>query len=457
MASAEDPLLNSEGRSWLLDHLFEAPPENIAKHCNIQLLNLLCADRLPGNENIDIRACLARFDRLAEFIRGSIERTFRAYGASRDFSFSRQQTWMAYLVTRMKQAFGAAYSATAKADLDAGIETPLSDASEVFINGLLHADQEHRWGTCTSIPVLVTAIARKLGYPVRLACAHRHRYCRWEGAGQTFNIEASNPMGMVVHPDEHYRQWRGGLPAPVAGSTFHFRSLTPAEEFATFMQDRVFVLRDAARYDESFLWSARALQFAPDNPIFPVTAYSIADTALKSRLRLKHPKTKIRDGDDFVYHIGDLVAPPERSLVLAIVGHYREVTGDLKLARRAYEDACRHNYHGNNEQRDLQRFVGKHGLERRSGPLMPPPGIQRCLKLPCQPYQEYDYLGRLARQCERDGKILQARDALRDLYIFDPSDAEVFRRTRELERHPLFQPQLRVQIGQWRRGHAQVT
>jgi hypothetical protein len=370
-----DPLLSTEGRSWLLNLLLEAPPEKIIEGCNIQLLNLLCADRLPGNEDIDIRGCLTRLDSLADYIKGSIERTYRVHGPSAQYSFSKQKTWMACLVTRMKQTFGAAYSPSAKADLDANIEAPLSDASEVFINGLLHADRDHRRGTCASIPVLVTAIARKLGYPIRLACAYRHRYCRWEDNGHSFNIEASNPMGMVVHPDEHYRKWRGGLPSAVADSAFHFRALTPAEEFATFMQDRVFVLRDAARYDETFLWSARALQFAPNDPIFPVPAYSIADTALKQRLRLKHPEIKIRDGDDFNYPIGDLLAPQERSLVMTIVGHYREFKGDLELARQAYEDACRHNYHGNNEQRDLQRFLGRHKIKRRNGPLMPPSGV----------------------------------------------------------------------------------
>jgi hypothetical protein len=53
--------------------------------------------------------------------------------------------------------------------------------------------------------------------------------------------------------------------------------------------------------------------------------------------------------------------------------------------------------------------------------------------------------------------MLQARDALRDLYLFDPGDAEVFGKARELERHPLFQPQLKSQIEQWRRSRTLAT
>jgi hypothetical protein len=448
-----DPLLSTEGRSWLLNILLEAPPEKIIEGCNIQLLNLLCADRLPGNEDIDIRGCLTRLDSLADYIKGSIERTYRVYGPSAQYSFSKQKTWMATLITRMKQGFGAAYSPSAKADLDAGVEAALTNASEIFINGLLHADPKRRLGTCASIPVLATAIARKLGYPVRLACAYRHRYCRWEDNGHSFNIEASNPMGMAVQSDEHYRQHRGGLPASVSHSTFHFRSLTPAEEFASFMQERVAVLRDAGRYDETFLWSARALQFAPDDPIFPYPAYLSADLALKHRLRIKHPEIKIHDGHDFFYNIGDLLAPQECSLVETIVAHYRESQGQLKLAREAYEDSCRHNFHGNNEQRDLQRFLRKFNLPVTRKPLLPcrNGGIPRRVILKCPPEQQADELRKAARYFETHGEPLKARDALHDLYMFDPCDAEVFLRVRALEALPLFQTQLKALIEKKRR------
>jgi hypothetical protein len=37
-----DPLVAREGRSWLLNTLLEARPENIERHCNIRLPNLLC-------------------------------------------------------------------------------------------------------------------------------------------------------------------------------------------------------------------------------------------------------------------------------------------------------------------------------------------------------------------------------------------------------------------------------
>ncbi len=33
-------------------------------------------------------------------------------------------------------------------------------------------------GTCVSMPVLYTAVARRLGYPVKLVLAKGHAFCR---------------------------------------------------------------------------------------------------------------------------------------------------------------------------------------------------------------------------------------------------------------------------------------
>src|ERR1700733_8500899 len=54
-----------------------------------------------------------------------------------------------------------------------------------------------------------------------------------------------------------------------------------------------------------------------------------------------------------------------------ISAHLNEWWGDLSLARIQYEEACRQNFNGNNEQRDLQYFLNKHGLSQRTGPLLP--------------------------------------------------------------------------------------
>ena len=88
---------------------------------------------LPGNESMNIRGCLKRLDDLITYIKGSIDRTFRAYGVSSEYSFCKYQTWMACLVTRMKQEYGRRATVhLAKADLEAGIDAPFSRCQRSF-------------------------------------------------------------------------------------------------------------------------------------------------------------------------------------------------------------------------------------------------------------------------------------------------------------------------------------
>lgn len=450
MANGLDTL---EGCQRLFEDLLETPPEMFGRQ-DLALLNLLCAPTLPGSENLDIPKCLARLDRLTEFVRAATERSLPRSRSDPDYGHSEPMWRMAMLVTLVKRDFGASYSPSAKADLAAGIDAPFTDSREIFLHGLLDDDPKRRWGTCTSIPVLVAAVARRLRYPVGLSVSRRHVYARWEGGGLCFNIEASNPMGMAVLPDEHYRNWPIKLPPEELKAGYYLRTLTPAEEFGVFLQDRFCCLRDAARYEECFLWAARALQFNPDEPHFADAAHMVIDMGLRHRLKRVHPEQKIPPFDQpFLYNIGDLVRIEERSLVLTVTAHWQEAHGELEQARQTYEDACRQNFHGNNEQRDLQRFLKKHGLRRGRGPLLPPGEIgqpRRC-QLFCRPEQEADQLRSLADEFEGKGELLRARDVLHDLYLFDPCDAEVFQRARALERQPRFQAQLKALIAQRRR------
>ena len=447
MTKPVDPLLTMDGRNWLLNSIMETPPEDLEKTCNIQLLNLLCVDNLQGSENLDVRDCLSRLDSLTDFIRDSIHRTYKRYGASADYSYCKYKTWMACLVTRMKQSFGVCYNPHSKSALDAGLWMPFTDTKEVFIHGMLGGDPNRRWGTCSSIPVLVTAIARKLGYPVRLACARNHLYCRWENDKRCFNIEASNAMGMVVESDEYYRQYRGGMPPELLKSGFYFRSLTPSEEFAQFMIGRVVVMRDTGRMDETFYWVARALQFAPDMP-FASYGCEHAQEVLRYRLKIKYPGVEVKG--EQILGLRDLLAPQERSFVPTIQGHHYEYNGDLNTTRMAYENACRQNVQGTNEHRDLQRFLKKYDLPRKTKPLILPHNLRlpRNFALNCAPVHEAEVLCRWADTFEKQGEPLKARDALNDLYLFDPGDAEVFQRARALEKLPLFQEQLHTLIEQ---------
>jgi hypothetical protein len=440
-----DPRLNTiEGCRILLNDLFETPPEEIGK-TDIAVLNLLCAQGLPGAENLDIPKYLSRLENLAGFVRERTDLNTEWLRRHPNYD-SEAKERVGLIVRKLKLDFGATYHPIVLADLQAGIDAPFTDSSEDFIHGVLHDDPHHRWGTCSSFPVVVTAIARRLGYPVSLAVNLKHIYARWDGKGERFNIEASNPEGMTTGSDEHYRQWPAPLPPEDERSGYYLRSLTPAEEFAEFMHKRTRFLHDLARYEEALLWAARALQFAPDNPRFWRFAAYVLHTALQHRVWRRYPKQPLPAFEDVqpVWKVMEFLRMEERSLFLTIEAHRKEGEGGLDEARVAYEDACRQNFHGSNEQRDLQRFLRKHHLSPRARLRVFPNnlGQPRRFKLLCRPEEEVDTLRRLSDEFESKGEFLKARDALHDLYLFNPCRAEVFQRARALEKQPQFQRQL---------------
>ena len=124
---------------------------------------------------------------------------------------------------------------------------------------------------------------------------------------------------------------------------------------------------------------------------------------------------------------------------MTIVAHYKETIGEIEQARLHYEDACRMRYHGAYKQRDLQRFIKKHGPARRVGPLMPPKNCLRLRTVKCQPHEEAMILRHAADQFMQRGEVMASRDCLHDLYMFNPANAGVFQELRAIESQPGFE------------------
>lgn len=225
--------------------LLEEDPADLGKK-DIALLNLVCAPSLKGSEKLNIQRCLARLDHLAAHVKSATDRTLYRFPQDPTYGHCEPMWRMALLVTCVKLDYGAGYDPLVKAELERDGRAPFVDSRNVFIHGLLDDNHQRRWGSCSSIPVFVAAVARRLGYPVHLAVNRRHVYARWDdGSGFAFNIEASNPAGMVVHSDEYYRDEQyGPMTESEAQSGFYGRSLSPAETFALFMKNRVWCLHD---------------------------------------------------------------------------------------------------------------------------------------------------------------------------------------------------------------------
>ena len=202
-----DSLLSSmEGSKAVLEHLLELSPADLQGK-DVAVLNLLCAPAVLGADNLNVKKCLDRLETLAAQVKQAIIRNFHRFPKDPDYGHHAPMWKMAMLVTVIKRDYGVAYNPEIIANEGAGKIMPMENSRDVFLNGVLDEDRNRRHGTCASIPVLVVAVARRLGYPVGLAVADRHVFARWDGEGCRFNVEAANPRGMTVQSDDDHRRF----------------------------------------------------------------------------------------------------------------------------------------------------------------------------------------------------------------------------------------------------------
>jgi hypothetical protein len=142
------------------------------ERCDIGLMNLLCAEGLPGAEALSLSECLEHLDSMAKFVKGETDRHYYKFREHPEqYRNSLGYYRMMMLGTVLVQDLGIRYNPDlALPQMDGKIPTLAQGANskDVFIHGLLG---ENLLGTCASMPVLVAAIGRRLGYPVNLAGA----------------------------------------------------------------------------------------------------------------------------------------------------------------------------------------------------------------------------------------------------------------------------------------------
>jgi hypothetical protein len=232
----------SHGRSPApskLEELLRLPPEELNR-CDIARMNLLCAEGLIGSEDLDVDQCLAMLDDWCEHIQQATEQCMPRWRV-RPNGLTEGQARIWVLTTQLKGHFGIRYPVEeTRADLSLDTHLNHYDSRHWFIHGLLGPQ---RIGTCNSIPVLVVTAGRRLGYPLYLMQAKRHLFCRWEGDGERFNIEATGPESYEINKDDVCIKSPQPLePEDIAGG-FYLRSLTPAEELAQMLASRGHSLR----------------------------------------------------------------------------------------------------------------------------------------------------------------------------------------------------------------------
>jgi hypothetical protein len=198
------------------------------------VMNLVVAKGIPCFADLDIGHYVRLADQWASDIRHRLPRAEAHFHRSsanwkNDIRFFR----LGIVCWYVDEVLGVTYPdelADAEGDLYA-------DAMNVFLNGLM----DRRRGSCASMPTLHVAIGWRLGWPVSLACAGTHLFCRYDDGEVIHNIEATTfgRGGFRSHPDDCYReQYR--IPDIAVSCGSDLRAVTAREMLGLFIAIRAF-------------------------------------------------------------------------------------------------------------------------------------------------------------------------------------------------------------------------
>ena len=139
-------------------------PVGALEQVDVARMNLLCAQGLPGAEDLDVNGCLATLQEMVVRVRSETERYHYRFDRNpAEFENSEGFFKMVIMAVVLAEDFNVKYApnkmvTAAEAQADDGF---FADAHDVFLHGLLG---EYRAGTCSSLPVLQVAVGRRLGY-----------------------------------------------------------------------------------------------------------------------------------------------------------------------------------------------------------------------------------------------------------------------------------------------------
>ena len=244
-----------------LNDLLALPPAEI-EHCDIALMNLLCAQGLPGAEGLDVTNCLFTLDAWARHVQAETDRNFHQFRDNpADFYNSEGYFRMLIMAAVMYEDFAVRYN-PARIIMPGNIDPNdhfFADSNDIFLHGLLG---DLRMGTCSSMPILYIAVGRRLGYPLKLVTTKAHLFVRWESKADRFDVEATG-KGMNRYDDEHFRQWPFHVSDEEVQTEGYLKSLTPPEELAVFLSLRGNCLKEAGRKIKAASCYAAALRLTP--------------------------------------------------------------------------------------------------------------------------------------------------------------------------------------------------
>lgn len=351
-----------------VDDLINTPVSELPR-LDMALCNLVCATGLPGAEDMNIPEYMRRLQAMTEHVRQKTARQlpiFRADPAK--FGFPRPVTENFFRIIVLVHALKTDARLRYNPERTDAKSTHMPfDAKDMLINGLL---SDERIGTCNTIPVVIAAVGRRLGYPLHLCCTHTHVWTRWDDGNERFNVEASGPNDFSDFDDDYFRRQLVPLQKAGIDTSYYLKNLTPADELALFLFSRAWVLEDHKRFEDSLPAWAKCCFLAPTERMYSHRAYRATFQAVHVRKFGKPPQwdsdgrplTQPAPGED----LRKLLPPKLLPMFFSIEGHFREVQGEVNAAVFNYRNACSEDPKNPDYRADLERYLKRLAREGKA-------------------------------------------------------------------------------------------
>jgi len=198
-----------------------------------------------------MQKCLRLLDQWAEHTRSETKKYLPAFyrdpkiGDNSEAKY-RMLIIAAVLVEDMKCDYNMALVTSGIMDNEQ-TTTFFRDSRDVFIHGLL---THRRQGSCSSMPVLLTAMAQRLDYPVKLSTVKGHLIAIWDDGKERFNIGYAG-KGISFDSDDFYRKWPKPMTEAEYKSGLYLRSLSNKEALAIFLHIRAMCCLEHRNFEEA--------------------------------------------------------------------------------------------------------------------------------------------------------------------------------------------------------------
>lgn len=232
---------------------------------DIAEVNLACTANLPDAPGpLTVMECLHKIDEWAKFVRHYTDRAYEQFFCTNPAKYNHSKALFRSIsmVTALQRHCGLRYN-PAKIPVDVPFDT-----ADSFIHGAILG----AGGTCATIPVILAAVGRRLGYPIKIVDTkggqYAHLFARWDDPnGERMNLEATN-QGLSTPDDDYYRTGMYEIDPEIERKGQFLKSMTPRQELASFLVERACHCRDLRQWSFAVEAFGTASGLVPENAFY---------------------------------------------------------------------------------------------------------------------------------------------------------------------------------------------